>query len=114
MCARHDRVPRGRRSRTGRSVRTWDAQGKVCPFLSGAVAVTSSSTPPQYQYTPNTGIGGGTVVIPPSANTSPTSHLVYCRADQCMAWIGDNNHGRCGLTRITDAEAMKYFLGGKT
>lgn len=92
-------------------MRTWEAQGKVCPFLSGSVAVTSSAGVPQYQYTPNNA-GGGTIIMPPMQNTAPMSHFVNCRGDHCAAWVGDGNHGRCGLIRITDAEAMKMNLTG--
>lgn len=84
-------------------MKTWEAQGKVCPFISG-IGSSSSATPPQYTTTPAIGYP------PPTAFASAV--FVNCRGDHCAAWVGDSNDGRCGLIHVTDAEAMKMNLTG--
>lgn len=69
-------------------MKTWEAKSKHCPVMSRPVTYNN----------------GG--------HLYSSMHWQVCLGDHCPMWVGDHNEGRCGMVRISDAEAMKSFMGG--
>lgn len=50
------------------------------------------------------------VMVPDDRTGRVLHHHVMCNGDNCPMWVGDYTKGRCGLIRVTDAEAMATML----